>query len=70
VRVLCWLLLRTDRKQSVSAVINYIVVVTTRWDNEYESRRFTLGFTYNFGNTKMKAARDRKTGSSAEEGRM
>ncbi len=44
--------------------------VNTRWDNEYESRRFTLGFTYNFGNTKMKAARDRKTGSSAEEGRM
>ncbi len=44
--------------------------VNTRWDNEYESRRFTLGFTYNFGNTKLKAARDRKTGSSAEEGRM
>jgi len=44
--------------------------VNTRWNNEYESRRFTLGFTYNFGNTKLKAARDRKTGSREEEGRM
>ncbi|WP_158825980.1 outer membrane beta-barrel family protein [Mucilaginibacter lacusdianchii] len=44
--------------------------VNTRWNNEWESRRFTLGFTYNFGNTKLKAARNRQTGSSAEEGRM
>lgn len=44
--------------------------VNTRWNNEYESRRFTLGFTYNFGNTKLKAARNRQTGSSSEEGRM
>jgi outer membrane receptor protein involved in Fe transport len=44
--------------------------VNTRWNNEWESRRFTLGFTYSFGNTKLKAARTRQTGSSAEEGRM
>jgi hypothetical protein len=44
--------------------------VNTRWNNEWESRRFTLGFTYSFGNTKLKAARNRQTGSSAEEGRM
>lgn len=44
--------------------------VNTRWNNEYESRRFTLGFTYNFGNTKLKAARNRQTGSRDEEGRM
>ncbi|RYE18546.1 MAG: TonB-dependent receptor, partial [Sphingobacteriaceae bacterium] len=44
--------------------------VNTRWNNEYESRRFTLGVTYNFGNTKLKAARNRQTGSRDEEGRM
>ncbi len=44
--------------------------VNTRWNNEYESRRFTLGLTYNFGNTKLKAARNRQTGSRDEEGRM
>ncbi len=44
--------------------------INTRWNNEYESRRFTLGLTYNFGNTKLKAARNRQTGSSTEEGRM
>ena len=44
--------------------------VNTRWDNEYESRRFTLGLTYNFGNTKLKTARNRQNGSKEEEGRM
>lgn len=44
--------------------------VNTRWNNEYESRRFTLGLTYNFGNTKLKTARNRQTGSRDEEGRM
>ena len=44
--------------------------VNTRWNNEYESRRFTLGLTYNFGNTKLKTARTRQTGSRDEEGRM
>lgn len=44
--------------------------VNTRWNNEWESRRFTLGFTYNFGSTKLKAARNRQTGSSSEENRM
>ncbi|QJD95698.1 TonB-dependent receptor [Mucilaginibacter robiniae] len=44
--------------------------VNTRWNNEWESRRFTLGLTYNFGNTKLKAARNRQGGSTAEQGRM
>jgi len=44
--------------------------VNTRWNNEWESRRFTLGLTYNFGSTKMKTARNRQTGSSSEENRM
>lgn len=44
--------------------------VNTRWNNEYESRRFTLGLTYNFGNTKLKTARNRQTGSRDVEGRM
>jgi outer membrane receptor protein involved in Fe transport len=44
--------------------------VNTRWNNEWESRRFTLGLTYNFGNTKLKTARTRQTGSATEEGRM
>jgi outer membrane receptor protein involved in Fe transport len=44
--------------------------INTRWNNEWESRRFTLGLTYNFGSTKMKTARNRQTGSSSEENRM
>lgn len=44
--------------------------VNTRWDNKYESRRFTLGLTYNFGNTKLKTARNRQTSSRDVEGRM
>jgi len=51
------------------SLINYNNV-NTRWTNEYESRRFTLGVTYKFGNSKMKTARDRDTGSSSEEKRM
>jgi len=44
--------------------------VNTSWTNEWESRRFTLGLSYQFGNTKLKAARNRQTGTSAEENRM
>jgi hypothetical protein len=44
--------------------------VNTRWNNEWESRRFTLGATFNFGSTKIKAARNRQTGTSSEENRM
>jgi outer membrane receptor protein involved in Fe transport len=44
--------------------------VNTSWTNEWESRKFFVGVSYKFGNTKLKAARTRETGSSAEEGRM
>ncbi|WP_214072296.1 outer membrane beta-barrel family protein [Mucilaginibacter sp. dw_454] len=44
--------------------------VNTVWNNEWESRKFFLGLSYKFGNTKLKAARRRETGSSAEEQRM
>jgi hypothetical protein len=44
--------------------------VNTTWTNEWESRKFFLGLTYQFGNKKLKAARTRETGSSAEENRM
>jgi hypothetical protein len=44
--------------------------VNTTWNNEWESRRFTLGFSFQFGNTKLKTARARQTGSTTEEGRM
>lgn len=44
--------------------------VNTIWINEYESRRFSLGISYQFGNAKLKAARNRQTGSTAEEQRM
>lgn len=44
--------------------------VNTVWNNEWESRKFFLGLSYKFGNTKLKAARNRQTGSTAEEQRM
>jgi len=44
--------------------------VNTTWNNEWESRRFSLGFTYLFGNSNIKAARERKTGTGSEENRM
>ncbi|MGI4021884.1 MAG: TonB-dependent receptor domain-containing protein [Janthinobacterium lividum] len=51
------------------AVMQYNNVNTT-WQNQWESRRITLSFTYKFGNMKIKTARDRKTGAGSEEGRM
>ncbi|WP_345954404.1 outer membrane beta-barrel family protein [Mucilaginibacter sp. PAMB04168] len=44
--------------------------VNTTWQNEWESRRFSLGFTYQFGNLKIKTARNRNTGATSEENRM
>ncbi|MBB6499286.1 outer membrane beta-barrel family protein [Pedobacter cryoconitis] len=44
--------------------------VNTYWQNEWESRRFSLSFSYKFGNMKIKTARDRKTGTTEEQGRV
>ncbi|WP_316803957.1 outer membrane beta-barrel family protein [Pedobacter nototheniae] len=44
--------------------------VNTYWKNEWESRKVSLNFTYKFGNTKIKTARNRKTGTSDEESRV
>eukprot|EP01133_Synstelium_polycarpum_P014006 gene14006-16510_t len=44
--------------------------VNTYWQNEWESRRVSLSFSYKFGNMKLKTARNRKTGTSEEEGRV
>lgn len=44
--------------------------INTTWQNEWESRRFTLGFTYQFGNMKIKTARDRNSGAASEMNRM
>ncbi|MFT6808024.1 MAG: iron complex outermembrane receptor protein [Saprospiraceae bacterium] len=38
--------------------------------NKWESQRVHLSFTYNFGNDKVKAARNRKTANSEEERRV
>ena len=44
--------------------------VNTTWQNQWESRRISLSFTYKFGNMKIKTARDRTTGAGSEERRM
>ncbi len=43
--------------------------IDARWQNEWESRRFNLSVSYTFGDKKLKAARNRKTGASEEENR-
>ncbi len=43
--------------------------IKTYWQNEWESRRVNLSFTYKFGNMKIKTARKRQTGTSEEENR-
>ncbi|HEY0896641.1 MAG TPA: TonB-dependent receptor [Sphingobacteriaceae bacterium] len=43
--------------------------IDARWQNEWESRRFNLSLSYTFGDKKLKAARNRKTGASEEENR-
>ena len=40
------------------------------WQNEWESRRLNLSFSYKFGNSKIKTARNRRTGTSEEENRV
>jgi len=44
--------------------------IKTYWQNEWESRRVNLSFTYKFGNMKIKTARKRQTGTSEEENRV
>lgn len=44
--------------------------VNTTWNNEYESRRFSLNATYNFGNSKLKASSERTTSTGTEESRI
>ncbi|MGM9477445.1 outer membrane beta-barrel family protein [Pedobacter sp. GSP4] len=44
--------------------------IKTFWQNEWESRRVNLSFTYKFGNMKIKTARSRRTGTSDEENRV
>ncbi len=51
------------------SVLRYNNVYTT-WQNEWESRRVSLGMSYFFGNAKVKAARNRSTGAVAEQNRL
>lgn len=44
--------------------------IKTYWQNEWESRRVNLSFTYKFGNMKIKTARSRNTGTADEENRV
>jgi len=44
--------------------------IKTYWQNEWESRRINLSFTYKFGNMKIKTARSRQTGTGDEENRV
>lgn len=44
--------------------------VNTYWQNQWESRKVNLSFSYKFGNMKIKTARSRKTGTGDEEDRV
>jgi outer membrane receptor protein involved in Fe transport len=44
--------------------------VNTYWQNEWESRKFSLNLSLKFGNMKIKTARNRKTGTAEEQGRV
>lgn len=44
--------------------------VNTYWQNQWESRKFSLSFSYKFGNMKIKTARNRNTGTTEEQGRV
>ncbi|TDG36758.1 TonB-dependent receptor [Pedobacter changchengzhani] len=44
--------------------------INTFWQNEWESRKVSLSFSYKFGNMKIKTARNRRTGTGDEENRI
>lgn len=44
--------------------------VNTYWENEWQSRMISAGFSYKFGNMKIKTTRNRKTGTAEEQGRV
>lgn len=50
------------------ATLNYNNI-NTYWKNEWENRKFSLNFSYKFGNMKIKTARNRSTSTGEEEGR-
>ena len=55
------------KKQNVSSVypgVNYAV------KQKYETRVFRLSFTYRFGNSNVKASRNKNTGLEDEQGRI
>jgi len=59
-------LLNTQRWEQ-TATTNTLDLRTYR---KWESRNISIGFSYRFGNSKIKSARDRETGSSAEIDRI
>jgi len=44
--------------------------IYNRWRLDFEPRVFRISFTQNFGGTKVKSSRNRKTGSEEERGRV
>lgn len=56
----------TSRSRAVLKYSN----VDMYWQNQWESRRLNLTFNYKFGSNKVKTARNRRTGTGEEEGRL
>ncbi|MBC7587696.1 MAG: TonB-dependent receptor [Chitinophagaceae bacterium] len=56
----------TQRWQQTVNTINVNIVTYRKW----ESRNISLSLNYRFGNTKIKAARERETGTEGELGRI
>jgi hypothetical protein len=44
--------------------------VNTYWQNEWESRKISMNLSYKFGNMKIKTARNRRTSTAEEQGRV